>query len=368
MTEHAKLNNIQALRAIAAIMVVLLHTALRAEGQGFKSFAQPFLYFGFAGVDIFFVISGFVMALTTYNHLGSRDYVVTFIQRRATRIYSNYWVILILKFGFIWLGWNAWRDGVDVLGSFLLYPQDQGNLVIAVAWTLMFELFFYLVFAMAILFPARLFIPFLASWFALVLLLNLFVFEQTANAPFIQVFYFSPFHLEFIAGCFIALLVIKQKIYYPVPAFIAGLCLFLSTAWVTRNAQLVDINDVFTRVITYGGGAALMVYGAATAETRGSMVFPQWLRPFGDASYTIYLVHGMILQAAMVLVYRPLLGGNESGFLFQGFLLLLLAFILVYSLAHYRFVEKPLLRLCNRAFSGLKPVVGTISKDHYRPS
>ena len=148
MFEPTKIQNIQALRAIAAIMVVLLHIALRAESIGYDSWALPFQYIGFAGVDIFFVISGLVMTITTYRHLGDRKYAIHFIQKRATRIYSNYWIILIIKLLFIWAGLNnGLREGISILGSITLFPGDQSNLIIAVAWTLMLELFFYFIFS-----------------------------------------------------------------------------------------------------------------------------------------------------------------------------------------------------------------------------
>jgi len=353
MTGNSSLHNIQALRAIAAVMVMLLHAAGRANSLDYNSWAQPFLYFGFAGVDIFFVISGLVMTLSMYNHLGDRSYALRFLQRRATRIYSNYWVILLLKFMCIYLGWNALRGDVEIFNSVTLLTRNQTSLAITVAWTLVFELFFYLIFTFTIFFPKKLFIYILSVWAAIILISNLTFIEHSNQMPFVHYFYLSPLHLEFIAGCFIGLLVIRKFAVFPRMIFLLGTTLMIVVAYTTRAEPLVEIKDFFMRAVCYGGSAALILYGATSMELNKSFLFPEWINRFGDASYTIYLVHGIFLQAAAVLIYRPFLSGTENFLLQQGFLVFIVMLVLAYSLVHYRFIEKPLLNWCNAKFQPL---------------
>jgi len=350
MTGNTRLNNIQALRAIAAVMVMLLHTAGVANNLGFNSWAQPFQYIGFAGVDIFFVISGLVMTLTTYKHLGEKIYTLRFIQRRATRIYSNYWVILLIKFTCIYLGWMTLNSNVEIFDSITLLTQDQSHLVIAIAWTLVFELFFYVIFSFAIFLPKNYFIHFISIWAAIILFANIFFIEHSNQMPFAHYFYLSPLHLEFISGCFIGLLVIKGVVILPRLIFILGIILMIVVAYVTREAPLVGIRDFFMRAVCYGGSASLMLYGATTMEKTGAFTFPGWASRFGDASYTIYLVHGIFLQSALTLIYRPFLDGSENALLQQGYILFIVMLVLAYSRVHYRYIEKPLLNWCNAKF------------------
>jgi exopolysaccharide production protein ExoZ len=354
MFEPTKIQNIQALRAIAAIMVVLLHIALRAESIGYDSWALPFQYIGFAGVDIFFVISGLVMTITTYRHLGDKKYAIHFIQKRATRIYSNYWIILIIKLLFIWAGLNnGLREGISIVGSITLFPGDQSNLIIAVAWTLMLELFFYFIFSLAILFPKKYFSLFLSLWAAIILSPILFIFERTNSMPFLLNFYFSPFFLEFIAGCFIGILINKRLIIFPSLFLLTGSVLFILTAIITKDTPLVSHADTLKRVVFYGGSASLILYGAVALEVSEKFVFPKWMALFGNASYTIYLIHGVILQAIFFAIFVPYFSDTSNVYLQHSFTIFTLCVVLGYSLFHYRAIERPLIGWCNERFKTL---------------
>lgn len=334
-------------------MVMLLHASGVANSVGYNSWAQAFQYIGFAGVDIFFVISGLVMTLTMYRHLGKKSNAFRFIQRRATRIYSNYWVILLIKLTCVYLGWMTLNRNVDILDSFTLLTQDQTHLAIAIAWTLVFELFFYLIFTLAIIFPQKYFIHFISTWAAIILIANIFFIEHNNQMPFAHYFYLSALHLEFIAGCFIGLMVIRKVVFFPRLIFILGALMMIVVAFMTRDAPLVGIRDFFMRALCYGGSASLMLYGATTMEKVGSFTFPGWLCRFGDASYTIYLVHGIFLQSALTLIYQPFLDGTENVLLQQGYLLMIVLLVLAYSRVHYRYIEKPLLNWCNAKFQSL---------------
>src|SRR5688572_1031667 len=159
-----KLYSVQALRAIAALMVLLYHL-VNTGAFGWKSadgnLIQPAALIsaiGFAGVDLFFVISGLVMTVTCYDRFGRRGQWAPFLARRLIRIYPLYWLVSLGVLAICWL-WPelAARDKFSrptLLKSFLLWPQVEYPIV-AVGWTLTYELFFYLVFAGLLLLPRR---------------------------------------------------------------------------------------------------------------------------------------------------------------------------------------------------------------------
>ena len=148
--------NLQFLRFAAALCVVLHHAAghVRVAGHeagwlfGFGHAA------GFAGVDLFFVISGFIMVWTTRDAAGfSASF--SFLRRRVARIYSGYWPFCLLALAlFAWMGGPYGRN-VDLLGSLALWPTPLHELLIPVSWTLIFEMGFYVLFTGMVLLPRR---------------------------------------------------------------------------------------------------------------------------------------------------------------------------------------------------------------------
>ena len=247
------------------------------------------------------------------------------------------------------------REGARVLESMFLIPQRGRYNMVPVAWTLIYEMFFYMVFILAILLPRKYFLPFLLSWFTIMLGSNLFLIERVKGMPFFLNFYFSPLQLEFIAGCFIGLMVIKRIVIHPLLMLLAGVTIITIVATVTHEAPLIRYKDVLLRTLWYGSGAALLVYGAVMLEVTRSWRSPRWLNKLGDASYTIYLIHTMFLHVMVRLVYHPVVKPHDSMFLQQGFMLLVMLMILAYSVLHYRFIEKPLLTWCN---AHLKRLIG----------
>lgn len=153
MRQRALLNNIQCLRAIAAYMVVVYHARLLTPIGDQVSFE-----FGNAGVDIFFFISGFII-----NHVGARTDVgapARFLLKRAIRIVPLYWLLTVLvgvagQVAPSLAGAGGRPDVTRIAQSlfFVPYYDDTGEMhpVLFMGWTLNFEVFFYLLFAAALL-------------------------------------------------------------------------------------------------------------------------------------------------------------------------------------------------------------------------
>ena len=145
--------NIQFMRGFAALIVLMFHTAPQFYATGGAA-DKPNIFtitekFGYMGVDIFFVISGYIMWLTTQNLNDKYPYnnSVSFLYNRLTRIYLGYWVFFIAVFvGYHFLGKDM--SHVNLLSSFFLTSAKIDQLLIPVSWTLTYELYFYFSFAL----------------------------------------------------------------------------------------------------------------------------------------------------------------------------------------------------------------------------
>lgn len=298
--QAGKIRNVQALRGIAILLVIFYHL-LKIEGKyaRFDGVMPDFAAIGAAGVDLFFVISGFVMVIVTGRMSGTPHAAAKFIYRRLARIYPPYWfytsVVLCVYLAAPSLVNSSQGSEVDILRSYLLAPQDLLPLL-NVGWTLVHEIYFYIVFCLILLaFQDRLLIGLLV-WAALVVLADISL-AGSGNA-FLRV-YSSPLTLEFIAGCLIALFCQQRS---DRPAFPWTAC-FLAVALLGfgyagfRFLHGDIVPSGWTRVLLFGLPAAIAVHGVLQLERINASLLPAWLRRIGDASYSIYLSHVLILSA-----------------------------------------------------------------------
>ncbi len=282
---------VQVLRGIAATAVVLFHLLPFEQ----KYLAGPTLVphgfvVGQAGVDVFFVISGFIVTVVTEDHMGSPRDSVNFLTRRAWRIYPTYWVyyavlVVLYLVAPALLNHSATRPP-SLLDSFLLLPGDAPPLLL-VAWTLSFELYFYLVFAVLLcLVPRSRLARALPVWAALVVGGRLLLWSR--HGPLADLM-FNPLNLEFIAGCAIALWVPGARRATGMTLLGAGILGVLLL--VRQLGAAATFENVWLRVAVYGSSAALMVAGCTAWERPGITRVPHPLSRLGDASYSLYLSH-----------------------------------------------------------------------------
>jgi len=285
-----KLRSIQVLRGVAA-MAVVAHHAFDGDTR-----------LGAAGVDLFFVISGFIMATCTGGRTARQ-----FLADRAWRIYPL-WLIAVLP----WLFMEP-TTPLGIVRSLTLWPVYGHNYVVpalGVGWTLSFELLFYAGFAAAL--ATRASVPLLI--FGLCLVLGL----TTNNLLFW--FVGSPLTFEFLMGVAIARMPTRET--FGTAAAVMGLILF-AVVPATYFDQSFGGGAIF-RVICWGIPAGLLVYGLRALEHRLSGRAFDLPVLLGNASYSIYLFHQ--------LVFRPFHG-------LAGFVLSAVAGIAVYFL-----VELPIIR------------------------
>ncbi|WP_439883107.1 acyltransferase family protein [Pontibacter sp. MBLB2868] len=338
------LKSVQALRATAALMVVFFHLMMVETKYGNTNLVFQFFHFGEAGVDLFFVISGFIMVLVTSSEQGTKIEPGRFLYNRFTRIYPTYWFyfLLVLVVWFIKPGWvnSSATTEPDFISSFFLIPNN-GMQFVQVAWTLEYEIFFYIIFAIAITLPRPFSLP------VVLLTLSALVFTGlvTKTTSPVAATVTSTVLLEFVAGCLIGYFYLKNQksssLYYL--ALLTGFGLFvlelLHFSWVS---YLPEDLLVVQRELAYGLPAALLVFGATFIEKHKTVKIPNWLLKIGDASYSLYLSH--ILVLAFIGKLWTLMGMNNL--LPNHFMLVtMLISTVVVGIASHKLVEKPLIFL-----------------------
>lgn len=316
------LYGIQYLRAFAALAVVAFHAAERS-GHAFA--------IGAAGVDVFFVISGFIMWVIVERRPVSPG---RFLIDRLRRIVPVYWLATgVMAAGALaGLFPNLVLTAGHVAASLFFVPArspSSGELwpVLVQGWTLNYEMFFYAVFAACLFLPARLRLAAMAAVFLLLVGVGLAV---KSDAPLV-VAYTRPIILEFVAGMVIARLWLSGRVPgRPAALLLAGLGL-------AGFAAIAILRLPFDEW-TCGPLACALVYGTASLDRQGCV--PRLAVPalLGDASYSIYLWHtfaiSVVAKAGAMLGLPPSLVFVASA-----------CAGLAAGLCAYRLVERPLLRM-----------------------
>lgn len=291
---------IQILRFVAAMLVVVMHltqaVSIHITGAG------PGQYWaaGSAGVDIFFVISGFVMAASTAaspSGLGNRiQSAWVFLERRFLRIVPLYWFYTLAKAALlIALPGLASRSSIDpghlTASLFFIPAMSPWGFVeptLPVGWTLNFEMLFYGIFALAIALGAP------RIRFCLLALMAVFFAGRYFEGVVPLAFYAQSIVFEFVLGICIALYFSRMKTWPIWAGWLAmgvGLTLMFGVSW----GASAD------RFLTWGCAAALLVLGALWLEPWTARA--RWLAPLsflGDASYSIYLSHTFVVPAVVL--------------------------------------------------------------------
>ncbi len=330
-----RIDGLQWARAIAAICVVVTH----AIAHPYPGAPGAVHLLGRFGVTLFFVISGFIMVLTTGP---SRFDPISFMQRRLVRIVPLYAIAtLIVAAGALLAPW-AFKDTVfsvsHTIYSLLFIPAYEpggsGRIdpVLRLGWTLNFEMFFYLVFACLYWLGASARALALTAFYGFLIGLGLmFDFKNPILA-----FHTQIDSLSFVAGVWLALYAVKRKVPIGGSAFVIGFAVALFNlalmaalyGWV-KEAMLTQV----WLVLICTGLTALFALRPSAFEVRGgrSMVF------LGDASYAIYLFHMFGVGAVTAVSVRLMPAGALYPMMAVAFVVGLAIGTLVYVI-----LERPL--------------------------
>ncbi len=327
-----RLDGLQAGRAVAALLVVAFHANVFILPEKFYdggTAGRPFSM-GYAGVEFFFVLSGFIMYYIHARDFSRPDRAWTFLRKRIVRIYPIYWAILgaLLVLYAIAPGPEAAHDPVQMVTSMLLWPMPETP-IMRVAWSLQHEMLFYLVFVLTIL-NLRAGTLAMGLWMSGCLIAPLVGWTEYPSG-----FLLSSYNLLFLFGIGAARMFRQIRPEHLRPLLLAGVSLFLFTGLSELYGLIAW--DKALRTWSYGLGAAM-----ATAALAGGAVSPPRLLTFlGDASYSIYLAHlpaMSLLSAVLIKLGAP---WGLPPVLFLG---LLVALATATACLVYILVERPLIR------------------------
>lgn len=320
---HSKIESIQVLRGLAALLVVCEHVR--------------FLGFGAYGVDIFFAISGFIMMYTTADGMNA------FLRKRFIRIVPLYWLVTTAIFAgfFVVPGLFQSRELSPrlFLESLLFYPQTQngGEPILPVGWTVEFEVFFYLVFFVA----GHISHKYRAVISSIIIYAAVYYRDTHGwKSPRIILAFGDRKSLEFIYGMIafyvISFIYTKRKYISKQLSYVA-LCIGLFMLAITPI--LFPIPEA--RYYSWGILGVLIIIAFYIAGL--NIKSPKPLVFLGDISFSIYLLHYYIIKIVDVIF-------NFESFTLKAFIgvLVALAAIIGCSYISYELVEKRFTRYLKR--------------------
>ncbi|WP_083585927.1 acyltransferase family protein [Chelatococcus daeguensis] len=350
----AHLLAVQVLRAFAALAVVIYHAEYDAEAVAARAgltFEHSELLPWMAGVDVFFVISGFIMVHASEELFGMSGAAGLFLTRRLIRIVPLYWAATLLFLASLVLLPNALNKAApnlwQIVASFLFVPVARSDGLIrpvfSLGWTLNYEMFFYALFATALVLRRAAAVATVTATLVLLVIMGEAVHRTGIAAPAVLAFWSDPIVLEFALGMGLALLRaegIRLTLLARTSLAAAGvLLLHLDLAQPDRVVVLPPL-------VAYGGPAALLVAAAALGHgaTAGQRL-ERLMAALGDASYALYLVHPFIIRPLRLAVIAAGFAGIGAAWGYVA--LVLVASVLAALLVHRRF-ERPMMRRLRR--------------------
>ena len=309
MAQAPVLLSIQYLRGAAALAVVAMHTGWTHS------------VIGAAGVDVFFVISGFIMV-----HVSQRETTPkSFLLARARRVVPLYWLASLATIAVTGLS-----DLPRILASFAFWPRagfdGRDYPVVIQGWTLNYEVFFYAVFALSLTLPRRR-LEAVTAGFVLLVAAGWWLQPQGIAAAT----YTGPLLLEFLGGAWLCWAWQHGKL----PGRLGSALLVAAGIAAFAVQARIDPSENW-RCLNWGLPALVLVAGALGLEVRGSLPRLRGFRMLGDASYALYLTH-LLVQHPLIPVLHPLPLPIA--------LPLLLGACIAVAVAVHRGIERPLGRL-----------------------
>ncbi len=323
-------------RAIAAAAVVFYHAgsmyALPKYGN-----AVPWSGWGEIGkhgVDLFFIISGFIIFATHQKDFGHPERLKTYVIRRFVRIYPVYWfwttVFLFMAAAGLATAAIA-KSPIDLLSAYSLIRLSSENPPLWVAWTLFHEVAFYAIFSLLIL--HRSFgIMALTVWGLSIVLSSKYT---GPDQPTFMTVVTDLINLEFFFGMAIAATFRRTGVKTAAGLLIIGV---FSLAFVAyhNHAGTLPRNPLF-----YGVPFALLLSGMVSLEYKKRLSVPAWILAIGAATFSIYLVHGMFLSV----IYRIITKIAPSSIPFSLQLIPVIAALVSIGIGYicYLIIERPAL-------------------------
>lgn len=334
---------VEGARGIAALLVVCVHASTFIADRKLYGVApfDRFFGWGHAGVDFFFVLSGFIITFAHGRDVGCRNRLGRYAWRRISRIYFPYWAMMAILIPLYFISPSSTRyeqNTLVIVLSLFLLPQQNGP-IYPPAWTLQFEVAFYTVFG--ILIASRI----AGAAMAATLLLGTLVLQASAqlqigySVPWVVQFFFNIYNFQFFGGALVALFLRRRRLWRPRLTLLVGAAIFVGGGLL--EVYTTDLANDDLRKVVYGSGAVFMLAGLVEGERSGLLTVPRSIVLLGTASYSIYIVHVialMFLSKAIQLTALQRIVPREL--LFCGFVV----GAVVTGIAFSKYIERPLQR------------------------
>jgi exopolysaccharide production protein ExoZ len=329
----AEIFSLQYLRGIAALMIVLVHVPGQLSPGGLGGWSEPLK----GGVDIFFVISGFIMWVTTCN---DRLTAPEFMWRRLVRIVPLYWIVTTFVVGTMVLTPSLVRSGSfspsHIASSYFFiatkHPMFSNYFPVLIpAWTLIYEMFFYVIFSIC------LFVPVQSRAFSVIGILSAVAALRIVSPGQFSLadFYTNGIILEFAFGILIGVAYSRGT---KIPNWALALTILLGIFGMALTESISA-----DRYIALGVPAALIVAACVLYERFNKVARIAPLESLGNSSYSLYLSHGITISAVMQVCQRFDLMTSPAGFFIYELIAIYTS--IAVALAMYHLLELPLIGL-----------------------
>ncbi len=360
-----RLNGLQVLRGLAALWVLLFHMSALAPPQmavAEESISGIAMSLGFGGVDVFFVLSGFVMWYSS-----SRDAIVVdpwrFLVKRFARIYLGYWPCLLVSALAYAIWWPEALEGRQLIRNLLLFDKNIDALVIGQAWSLVYELYFYVMFFLLLFLPSSQRLRAMLVLYAGVMTFSYTKWQSgsailSSDTSLANVF-LSPLACEFLSGALLAAFFLRwNSRRVAVRVLLFGVVVTVAASYygvsAVRGQGLAFVNVEFLRVLSFGS-AALGIVAVMIAVGSLGMRWSHLLVRLGDQSFSLYLLHFLMIQT--VAASGVLSACHDGQFSTVLCWTVVVAGIVGVTYLYYRFVEHPLyLVACRKIDRRVSPV------------
>ena len=353
-----QLQTIQAVRGVAALVVVAFHLTQFIKGTYNKSLWFGLFERGFAGVDFFFVISGFVIVYTSQAYIDQPETLRTYLTKRAIRVYPIYWLTIALMTLLMGITLLLRPNGVGKsianhwpgLDTVLLTPHHAALNI--VSWSLSHELFFYLLFACLIISRKLWVIPafFLVGSLYMAFTKQVYIDGQCSIWEY---FWFNPLNAEFALGALAGSIFLRHTLTVGQGTGAA----VLGIIWLYGFGD--TLNEFFgERLLHYGVASLLILVAVLTYEHLSRPNVPLWIISIGDASYLIYLIHTPMLLPFTRLLTRLFPAYSPVGVPLACFALI--GVVTYLSIITHRLIEKPLMRYLSARLLPKKKVITAV--------
>jgi exopolysaccharide production protein ExoZ len=337
----AQIDGLQTLRAVAVFLVAWLH-----GGQVMDHWRVVELpHFAAFGIDIFFVISGFIMSSVILRTRQAPGAARSFLKLRLIRIFPIYWVFALLESIRLMHGHGFSHN---YLPSFLLLPglYPRYPLVLGFSWTMIFEMFFYYVLAAILLVTVKRAVPVSIGFFAVAVLLGELLRVQSPT----WITFTSPLLMEFIFGSIAALAFQRfgQRKRIGVVMLLVGVAISLYMRAHPEQGGAAGLDMVLSsvgamrRMLTWGVGAALIVSGVVFWSPTTNSLPAKIAVILGNASYSAYLASQLLIEFTGRFLMK--LGGRSTVGKVVLFQFVLVAVVFLGGWLSYRFVEGRMIR------------------------